>query len=78
MRISATFYKGEGRHPKRRRIERDPRRPHSEGDPTMILVILIVLLALFSLISYLLGTDEPRQNVDPGDDVRFLMRFGSH
>jgi len=44
----------------------------------MILVILIVLLALFSLISYLLGTDEPRQNVDPGDDVRFLMRFGSH
>ena len=27
----------------------------------MIIAIVIGLLALFSLISYLLGTDEPRQ-----------------
>jgi hypothetical protein len=45
----------------------------------MILAIIIGLLALFSLISYLLGTDEPRQaNVGPGHDVTFLMRFGRH
>ena len=45
----------------------------------MIIGIIIGLLALFSLISYLLGTDEPRQaNVDADQDVRFLMRFGAH
>ena len=44
----------------------------------MILAIVIGLLALFSLISYLLGTDEPRQtNVDTSHDTRFLMRFGA-
>jgi len=45
----------------------------------MILMIIIGLLALFSLLSFALGTDEPRQaHTEPGDDhVRFLMRFGA-
>lgn len=44
----------------------------------MILPIIIALLALFSLISFLLGTDEPRQgNVEPEVDARYLMRFGA-
>lgn len=45
----------------------------------MVLSIIIGLLALFSLISFLLGTDEPRQSgdVDPSFDVRYLMRFGA-
>lgn len=43
----------------------------------MILAIVIGLLALFSLISFLLGTDEPRrENAAAEHDVRFLMRFG--
>jgi hypothetical protein len=46
----------------------------SEGDRTMILVIIIALLALFSLISMLLGTDEPRQDTrKPLWDAKFLM-----
>jgi hypothetical protein len=37
-------------------------------------VIIIALLALFSLISFLLGTDEPRQDVrKPLWDAKFLM-----
>jgi len=45
----------------------------------MILLIVIGLLALFSLISYLLGTDEPRQSsVASGEEATFLMRFGRH
>jgi hypothetical protein len=46
----------------------------------MIIAIVIGLLALFSLISFLLGTDEPRQaHVDPANEnVKFLMRFGAH
>jgi hypothetical protein len=44
----------------------------------VIIAIIIGLLALFSLISFLLGTDEPRQgDVDPTYDARFLMRFGA-
>jgi hypothetical protein len=44
----------------------------------MIIGIVIALLALFSLISYLLGTDEPRQaNGDAEHDAVFLMRFGA-
>ena len=44
----------------------------------MVIAIIIGLLALFSLISYLLGTDEPRQgDVEPSFDVRYLMRFGA-
>ncbi len=40
----------------------------------MILVIIIALLALFSLISMLLGTDEPRQDTrKPLWDAKFLM-----
>jgi hypothetical protein len=35
----------------------------------------IGFLALFSLLSILLGTDDPRR-VDPRDDVRFWMRYG--
>jgi hypothetical protein len=46
----------------------------SEGDIDMILVIIIALLALFSLISFLLGTDEPRQDArKPLWDAKFLM-----
>ena len=45
----------------------------------MIIAIVIGLLALFSLISFLLDTDEPRQaNVDPANDyAQYLMRFGA-
>jgi hypothetical protein len=45
----------------------------------MIFVIVIGLLALFSLISFLLDTDEPRQaNVDPANEhAQFLMRFSA-
>jgi hypothetical protein len=50
----------------------------SEGRHSMIILIAIGLLALFSLISYLLGTDEPRQaNVDPVHQSWYLMRFGA-
>jgi hypothetical protein len=42
----------------------------------MVLPIIIALLALFSLISYLLGTDEPRRgDVEPEFDALYLMRF---
>ena len=46
----------------------------------MIVAIVIGLLALFSLISFLLGTDEPRQaSVDPANDyAAYLMRFSAH
>ena len=44
----------------------------------MIIAIVIGLLALFSLISFLLDTDEPRQgNVDAEHDAMFLMRLGA-
>ncbi len=45
----------------------------------MIIAIVIGLLALFSLISFLLDTDEPRQaNVDPANEnAHFLMRFSA-
>ncbi len=40
----------------------------------MILLIIITLLALFSLISFLLGTDEPRQDERRSAwDPKFLM-----
>ncbi len=43
----------------------------------MVISIIIGLLALFSLISFLLGTDEPAQgNVEPTFDIGYLMRFG--
>jgi hypothetical protein len=56
-----------------------PRYPTAaKGVPTVIIAIVIGLLALFSLISYLLGTDEPRQtDVDPTEQARFLLRFGA-
>jgi hypothetical protein len=42
----------------------------------MVLPIIIALLALFSLISYMLGTDEPRQgDAEPTFDALYLMRF---
>ncbi len=46
----------------------------------MIIAIVIGLLALFSLISFLLDTDEPRQaRVDPANDYApYLMRFSAH
>ena len=45
----------------------------------MIVVIILGLLALFSLISFVLGTDEPRRpDVTPRDYVMYLLRFGTH
>ncbi len=46
----------------------------------MILTIIIGLLALFSLISIVLGTDEPRQSdveLEPTYPMWYLMRFGA-
>jgi hypothetical protein len=44
----------------------------------MIFLIILGILALFSLISILLGTDEPRRP-DVRDDypMWYLMRFGA-
>ena len=44
----------------------------------MVFATLIGLLALFSVISFLLDTDEPRRpGLTPEDEVRFWMRFGA-
>jgi hypothetical protein len=44
----------------------------------MILVIIIGLLALFSLISIVLGTDEPRQSdAEAPYPMWYLIRFGA-
>ena len=45
----------------------------------MVIAIIIGLLALFSLISFLLGTDEPRQaERRPSQRTHeLLMRFGA-
>jgi tetrahydromethanopterin S-methyltransferase subunit E len=51
----------------------------------MILVIIIGVLALFSLISIVLGTDEPRRSdvgtprsdVEPANHMWYLMRYGA-
>lgn len=40
-----------------------------------VIALAIGFLALFSLLSILLGNDDPR-HVDPRDDVRLWMRFG--
>ena len=47
---------------------------HAAEVPTMI-AIGIGFLALFSLLSILLGNEDPRQ-VDPQDELRLWMRFG--
>lgn len=48
-------------------------------EKSMVIAIILGLLALFSLISFLLGTDEPRQAyVDPANEhIKLLMRFGA-
>lgn len=33
-------------------------------------------LALFSVISILLGNEDPRHRTDPRDDIGLWMRFG--
>ncbi len=44
----------------------------------MIFLIILGILALFSLISILLGTDEPRRSdAAPRDYDWYLMRFGA-
>ena len=44
----------------------------------MILVIIIGLLALFSLVSFALGTEEPRQSdAEPPYPMWYLMRYGA-
>ena len=40
-----------------------------------MIAIWIGFLALFSLLSILLGNEDPRQ-VDPQDELRLWMRFG--
>jgi hypothetical protein len=40
-----------------------------------VIALAIGFLALFSLLSILLGNDDPR-HVDPRDDIRLWMRFG--
>jgi hypothetical protein len=49
------------------------------GDHAAEVIPMIALgigfLALFSLLSIVLGTDDPRR-VDPRDDIRFWMRYG--
>ena len=39
-------------------------------------VIGIAFLALFSVISILLGNEEPRSGDDPRDDLTLWMRYG--
>jgi hypothetical protein len=36
----------------------------------------IAFLALFSVVSILLGREEPRPGADPRDDLTLWMRFG--
>jgi len=44
----------------------------------MIFLIILGILALFSLISILLGTDEPRRpDVAPREYDWYLLRFGA-
>ena len=44
----------------------------------MIFLIILGILALFSLISILLGTDEPRRSdVTPTEYDWYLMRYGA-
>jgi len=56
---------------------RDGTRPvhgdHAAEVPTMI-AIGFGLLALFSILSIVLGDEEPRR-ADPRDDVRLWLRF---
>ena len=40
-----------------------------------MIALAIGFLALFSLLSILLGNEDPR-HVDPRDDIRLWMRFG--
>ncbi|HET9521809.1 MAG TPA: hypothetical protein VFO73_12230 [Candidatus Limnocylindrales bacterium] len=40
-----------------------------------MIAFAIGFLALFSLLSILLGNEDPRR-VDPLDDIRLWMRFG--
>ncbi len=42
----------------------------------MVLATGFGLLALFSLISILLGSEDPRQTPDPREDPIFWLRFG--
>jgi hypothetical protein len=39
-------------------------------------VIGLGFLALFSVISILLGNEEPRRGADPRDDLALWMRLG--
>ena len=47
---------------------------HAAEVPTMI-AIGFGFLALFSILSILLGNEDPR-HTDPRDDVRLWMRYG--
>lgn len=42
----------------------------------MVLATGLGLLALFSLISILLGSEDPRRPADPRDDILFWLRYG--
>jgi hypothetical protein len=47
---------------------------HAAKVPPMI-AVGFGFLALFSILSIMLGSEDPRR-ADPRDDVRFWMRFG--
>ena len=52
---------------------------HAAEDATMVIATIIGLLVLFSLISFLLGTDNGGQQVPDRDrEAMFWMRFGNH
>lgn len=60
-------------HRTKRRATLGPRRP-PQRRCTMI-AIGFGLLALFSVLSILLGSEDPRHE-DPRDDIRIWMRYG--
>jgi hypothetical protein len=50
---------------------------HAAEVQTMVLVTLIGLLALFSLLSIMLGAEDPRQaGYDPRSEMKLWMRYG--
>lgn len=53
-----------------------PSRAPAAEVPTMVLATGLGLLALFSLISILLGSEDPRRPADPRDDILFWLRYG--
>jgi hypothetical protein len=53
-----------------------PGRGNHAAEVPPVIAIGLAFLALFSLLSIVLGNEDPRQ-ADPRDDVRLWMRFAS-